>query len=300
VRERPRGLLVPLTTPFDRATGDVAPIHLRENARALLRAGASGLVAAGSTGEAALLSEEEYRQVVAWLRDVVPDDRWLVAGAGRESTRAAVAACRVAAQEGADAVLVRPPAYYSPHVSPAGLLQHFRRIADESPVPVLLYNIPKYTRLPLSDALLAQLIDHHNVWGAKDSSGDLKNFAAYRAAVPRWTLLMGSGALYYAALEMGAAGAIAAVGNFAAAATAEIGRLFAAGDRARAGSAQERVAPLHKRIVSDLGVPGIKAAMDLVGLGGGPARSPLAELTERDRRQVERLLREAELLPVAA
>ncbi len=296
VAERPRGLLVPLTTPFDPATGEVAPVHLRENARALLREGVAGLVAAGSTGEGPLLSDEEFRRVVGWLRDVVPDDRWLVAGTGRESTRATVMACRMAAEEGADAVLVRPPAYYSPSITPVGLVDHFRSVAEGSPIPVLLYNIPKYTKLPIGDALLAQLTDHPNIWGAKDSSGDLKNFAGYRAAAPEWSLLIGSGALYYAALELGGAGAIAGVGCFAAAATVEIGLLFAAGDRSRAGAAQERVAPLHRRIVSDLGVSGVKAAMDFVGLAGGPVRAPLTELSPREREQVEELLRQAELV----
>ncbi len=251
--ERPRGLLVPLTTPFDAATGDVAPIHLRENARALLRDGVAGLVAAGSTGEAPLLSDDEFRQVVGWLRDVVPDDRWLVAGTGRESTRATIAACRVAAEEGADAVLVRPPSYYSAAITSAALGKHFRRIAEESPLPVFLYNIPKYTGLPLGDALLAHLSDHENVWGAT------------------------------------------AVGCFAAGATVEIGRLFAAGDRVRAGAAQERVAPLHRRIVSERGVAGVKAAMDLVGLAGGPVRPPLIDLSERERKQVAGFLRKAQL-----
>lgn len=294
--DRPRGLLVPLTTPFDAATGDVAPVHLRDNARALLHAGVAGVVAAGSTGEAPLLSETEFRSLVGWLRDVVPDDRWLAAGTGQESTRATVTACRVAAEEGADVVLVRPPSYYSPAVTPSGLVQHFRHVADESPIPVLLYNIPKYTNLPLEDALLAQLTDHENVLGAKDSSGDLKNFAAYREAAPEWSLLVGSGALYYAALELGGVGAIAAVGCFAAAETVEIGTLFAAGDRSRAGAAQERVAPLHREIVSKLGVAGVKAAMDLVGLAGGPVRLPLTDLGARDRKRVAGLLRQAELL----
>jgi len=293
---RPHGLLVPLTTPFDRATGDVAPVDLRENARAVLAAGATGIVAAGSTGEASLLSEAEYRQVLGWLRDVVPDDAWLVAGAGRESTRATIAACDVAGEEGANAVLVRAPAYYAPVITPQGLLDHFQRVADESPVPLLLYNFPEYTHLPVTEALVSGLAGHENVWGAKDSSGDLKNFAAYRDAAPDWTLFMGPAALYYAALELGAGGAIAAAGCFAAAEIAAIGIAFDAGDRAGAGRAQERVAPLHKEIVGRRGVPGVKAAMDLVGMVGGPVRSPLTDLDTGGRDKIAKLLRKAKLL----
>jgi 4-hydroxy-2-oxoglutarate aldolase len=295
--DRPGGLVVPLTTPFDAATGDVAPIPLREHARAVLNAGAAGVVAAGSTGEASLLSEQEYRQLLGWLRDVVPEERWLIAGAGRESTRGTVAACRAAADEGADAVLVRAPSYYAPVLTPAGIAQHFRTIADASPLPVLLYNFPKYTHVPLTEALASTLEGHDNVWGIKDSSGDLKNLAAYRDAAPSWTVLVGSGALVYAALELGAAGAIAAVGCFAAQAVAAIGVAFEAGDRKAAGAAQERVAPLHQEIVSRRGVPGVKAAMDLLGLPGGPVRPPLSNLGERDRQRVAELLARAELSP---
>jgi len=123
----------------------------------------------------------------------------------------------------------------------------------------------------------------------------LKNFAAYRDAVPDWTLFMGSGALYYAALELGAAGAIAATGCFAATLTCEVGSAFAAGDSQRAGKAQERVAPLHREIVGGLGIAGVKAAIDAVGLVGGPVRPPLCDLSERDRTKVTGLLREAGL-----
>lgn len=292
---RPNGLLVPITTPFDSATGEVAPIHLREIARALLEAGAHGILAAGSTGEASLLDESEYRSVLEWLRDVVPAEKWLIAGAGRESTRATIEACRVAAAESADAVLIRSPAYYAPAMSLEALTDHFRRVADESPVPVMLYNMPKYTHVSLSDTLFASLSDHPNIWGAKDSSGDLKNLASYRDAAPDWTLLVGSGALYYAALELGAAGAIAASACFAAELTCEIGKAFQEGDRQRAGAAQERVAPLHAGIVGGLGIAGVKAAMDATGLYGGPVRAPLRDLNEKDRAKALKLLSEAGL-----
>jgi len=281
-----RGVLVPVTTPFDPVTGDLAPVPLRENARTYLAAGAAGIVAAGSTGEASLLDEAEFRQLVEWLRDVVPPERAFVVGAGRESTRAAVEACRVAAEHGADAVLVRAPAYYGSSLSPAALTDHFRRIADASPVPVLLYNIPKYTHVAIADRLLAALADHENVAGAKDSCGDLKNFAAYAQAAPRWAHFMGSGVHLYAALELGAVGGILAVGNPATALACSVWEAWTAGDRVAAGAAQERLTPLHKLVVGELGVPGVKAALDIVGRAGGPVRPPLANLGAGDRDRI--------------
>src|SRR5205823_5595131 len=131
--------------------------------------GLDGVVVAGSTGESALLDPDEQRRMVAWVRDVLPDQRWLVAGTGAESTRLAVTLTRAAAAEGADAVLVRPPGYYSAAVSPASLVDYYRAVADASPVPVLVYNIPKYTHLPVAAALLQQLASHANIVGVKDS-----------------------------------------------------------------------------------------------------------------------------------
>lgn len=284
------GVLAPIPTPFDRATGDVAPVHLRQNVARLVAAGLDGIVVAGSTGEAALLEPEEQRRIIAWVRDVLPDQRWLVVGTGAESTRQAVALTRAAAAEGADAVLVRPPAYYSTVVSPASLADYYRGVADASPVPVLVYNIPKYTRLPVAPGLLEQLAANTNIVGVKDSSGDVKNLAAYRDTVPRWSVLVGSGSLLYAGLELGCQGGVLAVACFAAALVVETFGAFRAGDRVRAGLLQERLGPLHKEIVSKFGPAGVKAAMDAAGLYGGPVRAPLAALAAGDRERVARLL----------
>ena len=285
-----------MTTPFDPTAGDVAPVPLRDNARALLQQGVAGIVAAGSTGEASLLSEKEFVQVVEWLRDVVPDDAWLIAGAGRESTRATIAACHAAADAGADGVLVRAPSYYGPVITTASLTEHFRRVADQSPIPLILYNFPRYTHVPIDVSLVAALARHENVWGAKDSSGDLKNFAAFREAAPDWSMFIGPGASYYAALELGAAGAGAAVACFATALTVRIGTAFAEGRTAESGKTQEVVAPLHKTIVGELGVPAIKAAMDMVGMVGGPPRLPIPPLDGKNAARVEQLLKEAGLV----
>jgi len=185
------GVLAPVTTPFDAATGDVAPEHLRHNVVRLLEAGLDGVVVTGSTGESALLDPDEQRRIVGWVRPVVPEGRWLVAGTGAESTRQAVALTRAAAAEGADAVLVRPPAYFANATSPATLAAYYRAVADASPVPLLVYNIPKYTHLALAAGLLEQLATHPNIRGVKDSSGDVNNLAAYRAALQDFCLKRG-------------------------------------------------------------------------------------------------------------
>src|SRR5881397_366800 len=285
-------VLAPITTPFDSATGEVAPVHLRHNVTRLVAAGLDGVVVGGSTGESALLDPDEQRRMVGWVREVLPDKRWLIAGTGGESTRQAVALTRAAATEGADAVLVRPPAYFSAAVSPASLADYYRAVADASPVPVLVYNIPKYTHLQLAAGLLRQLAAHANIVGVKDSSGDAKNLAAYRDAAPQWSVFVGSGSLLYAALELGCDGGILAVACFAAALSAQVFAAFRAGDREGAGKLQERLAPLDREVVGKLGPAGVKAAMDAVGGGlyGGPVRPPLAPVAASDRERVAKLV----------
>jgi 4-hydroxy-2-oxoglutarate aldolase len=300
---RPQGLhgvIAPIPTPFDPETGDVAPVALRHATRALLGQGLDGIAVAGSTGEGELLDADERVKLVEWLRDVVPDDKWLIAGAGAESTRATVRACREVAAAGADAALVRPPSYYGSVLAAAALAQHYVRVADASPVPVIVYNIPKYTHVMLQDSVLRAVAEHERIVAFKDSSGDLKVLAGFRAAAPRLTPLVGSGSLFYPALELGAAGGILAVACFAAEACAALYAAFRAGDRETAGACQERLTPLARDIVGAFGPAGIKAAMDLVGLPAGPVRPPLAALDARQQAKVAECLAQAGVLRVAA
>lgn len=265
-------------------------MHLRHNVTRLMSAGLDGVVVAGSTGESALLDPDEQRRMVAWVREVLPDRRWLVAGTGAESTRQAIGLTCAAAAEGADAVLVRPPGYFASAVSPMSLADYYRAVADASPVPVLVYNIPKYTHVAVAPGLLEQLASHRNIVGVKDSSGDAKHLAAYRDAAREWSVFVGSGSLLYQALELGCDGGILAVACFAASLAAQVYAAFRAGDRAGAGALQERLGPLDKEVVGRLGPAGVKAAMDATGLYGGPVRPPLAPVAQADRERIAKLV----------
>jgi 4-hydroxy-2-oxoglutarate aldolase len=285
------GIFAPIPTPFDPATGDIAPAQLRQNIPRLLGDGLDGIVIAGSTGEAPLLDRDEQRQLVGWARGVMPDGARLIVGTGAESTRQTIALTTSAAAEGADAVLVRPPGYFAAAHTVAGLVAHFRAVADASPVPVLIYNIPKYTHLPLDPTLLEQLGGHERIVGVKDSSGDLKNLSAYRKAMPSWTVLVGSASLLLAALELGCQGGIVGVACFAGRLCTSLVASFQNGDRTAAKGMQDRLTPLDKEIVGKLGPAGVKAAMDAVGLYGGPVRPPLAAVPAADRERVTALVR---------
>ncbi len=287
----PLGVFAAIPTPFDATTGDLAPAQLLQNVARLCADGVHGIVVSGTTGEAALLDPDEQRQLVAVAGEATTNATWLIVGTGGESTRQTIALTKAAAAEGADAVLVRAPSYFSAQTTTASLVAHFHAVADASPVPVLIYNIPKYTRLALDPAMLQQLADHEQIVGVKDSSGDLSNLAAYREAVPRWTVLAGSASLLFAGLELGCQGGVVGVACYAPSLCVQLLRDFEQGDRAAAGRLQERITPLDKEIVGKFGPAGVKAAMDAVGLYGGPVRPPLAPLSAADRERVSALVR---------
>ena len=291
-----RGLLLPVTTTFDPVTGDVAPVPFRENLRRWVTAGADGFVLFGSTGEGPLLDEDEKRALVGYARGVAPD-KVLVAGTGAESTRQVIRLSHAVADAGADYVIVQPPSYYGETLPPEALRDHFQAIADASPLPVILYNMPKYTHVAMEAGLVRELVRHENVVGIKDSSGDQKRLAEYTEACSgQCAVFVGSGTLLFAALEMGAAGGILGVGLLATEICARILQLHAADKKPEAGRLQERIAPVHREVVARQGVPGVKAALDLLGFMGGAPRSPLKAPRERDREIVASTLREAGLI----
>jgi 4-hydroxy-2-oxoglutarate aldolase len=291
------GLLVPVTTPFDPVTGDIAPVSFRDNLRRWLETPVHGFVLFGSTGEGALLDEDEMVRLADYARDVVPPMRPLVAGAGGESTRSIIRLARRFADAGADAILVHPPAYFGITLSPADLRDHYLAVAEGSPVPVVVYHMPRFTHVTLEAGLMAELSRHPNIAGIKDSSGDLKRFAEYTEACEKeCRLFVGNGALLYAALELGAVGGILALGLLAPERYAKLIDHFKAGRLPEAGRLQERLAPAHKQIVAAFGARGVKAGLDLLGWHGGPPRSPLRPLGPRDRATVARVMQEARLI----
>jgi 4-hydroxy-2-oxoglutarate aldolase len=297
IRDRLHGIFPPVTTNFDDVTGEIAPIRLRENLRRWVEQPIDGIVLFGSTGEGVLLDEDEKVRLTAMSREVVPAGFPLIVGASAESTRATARLATRLAAEGADVMLVHPPAYFGPYLPVSALLDYYRAVADASPVPVLLYHIPKYTKVTLEAGFVAELMRHPNVAGLKDSSGDIKRFADFTTACDaNCRLFVGNGALLYTALELGAAGGILAVADFAPALCAELVREFRAGNTQQAGRIQSRLTPLHKEIVAAFGAVGVKAALDLLGWAGGVPRAPLRALSDKERGQVARVMQEAGVL----
>jgi 4-hydroxy-2-oxoglutarate aldolase len=172
------GIFLPVTTPFDPATGDPDLGAFADNIHAWCAHPIAGVVVGGSTGEQALLDEDELLALVARAARSRSDGMALIAGTGAESTRATIRLCELAAREGADAVLVKPPAYYRGRMSPEAIRTYFLAVADASPVPVILYHVPKFVPVEIVPELAGDLVQHDNVAGIKDSSADIHNLGA--------------------------------------------------------------------------------------------------------------------------
>ena len=292
-----RGVFAPATTPFDPVTGDADVISLRANVRQWLQAPLRGVVLFGSTGEGVLMDEDEKARLTAATRDLMDADRLLLCGTGAESTRATIRATGAVAAAGADGVLVQPPAYYRPAMTPEALRDHYLAVADASPVPVILYQVPpRFSTVELPAGLVGELAKHPNIVGIKDSHGDLKALAALVDAFGKnGQVLVGSGAVLFGALEVGAVGGILAIALLAPRECAELCRAYAEGRLADAGRIQERLSPLHRAIVGELGISGMKAALDALGMHGGPTRPPLKPLRPKDLPKVRDALAAAGL-----
>ena len=172
------GIFAAVTTPFLPRIEKINYRKIEANMARYSRSLLSGILLLGSTGEAILLDDEESIDVLRVGADATGPDKVLIAGVGRESVRATVALAEAAARFQYDVVLVRPPSYYAGQMSPAAVLNYFRSVADHSPLPVLLYNIPKCVPYSIPVEVVAELAQHPNIIGIKDSSGSVERIQA--------------------------------------------------------------------------------------------------------------------------
>src|SRR5215469_3956005 len=166
------GVFAAIPTPFysdERIYLKKLEANVGRYSRSLL----AGMVVLGSTGEAVALTDAESRDVLRTVAQSAAADKVLIAGVGRESVKATVDMAEFAAEQQFDAVLVRTPTYYSPQMTRAAVLHHFRSVADRSPLPVLLYHIPKFVPYDFPVEVVAELAQHPNIIGIKDSSGNV-------------------------------------------------------------------------------------------------------------------------------
>ena len=290
------GVHTPIVTPF---SGDESIDFeaMKHNLGRWKRTDLDGVLVLGSNGEFPYLLREEKTRLVGFVRKHWPLGRSLLAGTGCQTTEETSALTAEAAAEGADAVLVLPPHYYRGLMTEEALYAHYAAVADSSPVPVLIYNMPANTGINLSSSLVSRLAAHGNIVGIKDSSGNIVQIAEIvRGAIERgggegFAVLAGSASFLLPSLSVGAKGAVAALGNIL---PDECCRLYSLALDERWNEARElqlRLLEINATVTSGLGVPALKAAMDLLGYRGGCVRRPLQPLAAGQIEHVRDVLR---------
>ncbi len=290
-----KGLYIPVTTPFvdDKVATDKLLFNLMKWDALEL----SGYVLFGSSGEAPYLSRDERIALLKAARGSISDGKSLIAGTGYETTAETIAFTRLAADLGADAALVLTPNYYKAQMTDDVLVRHYEGIADRSPIPVIIYNVPVFTGVDMSVATIKRLAAHDRIIGIKDSTPNFAKLAELaQLSRNKFSLLIGNAANYLSGLMVGAAGAILAVGNIAAKECLEIYRATEDRSFEKARNIYLRILPLATKLIGPLGVPAIKAAMDRLGLYGGLPRAPLLPADAKLIVEIEERLRAAELV----
>jgi 4-hydroxy-2-oxoglutarate aldolase len=274
------GVFSPIPTPFD-DRDRVDTVRLKAALGKWVKKPLDGFVILGSNGEAALMDDFECDQAIVAARDAVPHDKVFIVGTGRESTGAAIKASKRAAEHGADYVLVRTPGFFKSQMTNDVFVRHYTAVADASPVPVLLYNFTAVTGVNLQPAAVARLAEHPNIAGMKESGGDVAQVADLVSMTPDdFIVLAGAAGTLYPMMCVGAAGGILALANALPVPCAHLFELTKAGRHQEAIRLQRELVPVARLLGAQHGVPGLKAALNLLGYDVGAPRPPLLPLPE--------------------
>jgi len=283
-----QGIFPPIATPFD-AEGNLYKSKVKHNVEKWNHTALAGYVVCGSTGESVYLTTEEKIQLWEWVAEYASPDKLLLAGTGMESVRETVALTRRAATIGYKAAMVRTPHYYK-NLLNRGDAQalYFRTVADQSPVPIMIYNWPQATGIDIPAGTVAALSEHPNIVAVKESSGNIeKVMQMIRTVKPGFQVLVGSAPTLAPSLAVGAAGAVLAFANAAPYAAIAVWEAHRAREFDAAMDWQRRMSNLAVLVTTKYGIPGLKHAMDLAGYYGGPPRSPLVPPAPEARLEIE-------------
>jgi 4-hydroxy-2-oxoglutarate aldolase len=295
-----KGTFPALTTPFAQDSS-VSLEDLKHNVQRYNKTEFAGYVALGSTGESVLLQRKEMDAILGAVKETAAPGKKLIAGTGAESTAETIERTKRAAALGYDAALVKTPHYYKPAYKPEVLIAHYRRVADDSPIPILLYSVPAFTGLALEAAETVALAEHPNIIGIKESSGNIQRIAEMIAgAPPRFQILVGSASTVYPCLAIGAHGSVLALASALPEKCTALYQLFRHGQLAAALDLQNVLLCASKLIVSEMGIAGIKYVMDQRGYRGGIPRLPLQPLSTDQKSRLTTFLATLEQPAMAA
>lgn len=286
-----KGIFAALTTPFEEGTPSFQ--MFRDNIKKYNAYEVTGYLVLGSSGESVYLSDDESEKLVQTAKESASPDKIIIVGTARESTQLTIQFTNRMDENGADVALIRTPGYFKSKMSREALKTHYLSIADQSRLPVILYNIPQYTGVTLAPDLVTELSRHPNIAGIKDSSGTLTLLTeALPDLAPDFSFLLGAGGILLPGLYLGASGGILTLADVVPGLCVRLYNLFKEGKIEDAQKLQLKLVPLNQAVTQTYGVPGAKYAMDLIGYHGGLPRSPLLPLNEKEKTEIKNLIKE--------
>ena len=290
-----KGIMPPIATPF--VNDEVALDKLAENFSRWNKTGLSGYVVMGSNGESVYLTREEKLKLVETVKKNISGEKLLIAGTGSDSIKETISLTNDAADCGADYALILTPSFYKSEMKPAAYIKYFSAVADQIKIPVIIYNVPKFTGVDIEAETVAKLSEHKNIVGIKNSSENIRQTTEMIAQTPKdFVTIIGTASVLYPGIVAGAVGGILALANIAPNECVQIQKLVEEGKHPEALELQKRMLPVNKAITAKYGVAGLKAAMDMLGYFGGEPRAPLSVLNDADKQLLKQILVNAGLL----
>jgi 4-hydroxy-2-oxoglutarate aldolase len=288
------GVMPPMISPFT-AEGALDEAAFAANIERWNGDALSGYLVNGSNSETAYLSEQEKLQLLRLTLKHAKHGRPVIAGTGLEALAETVRFTNACAAEGAAYALVLTPCYYHSSMNSAALTDFFTRLAEASAIPILIYNVPKFTHVNIKADAVRALAAHPNIVGMKDSTGDVPQLASFLSATAGqdFEVLVGTVSAWFPALTLGIEAGIHAAANCAPNACAAVQKAFLAGDNERARAIYQALLPLNTAVTATYGIAGLKYAASLLGYQGGAVRCPLQPLNETQQEEVRRIVETA-------
>ncbi|MDY7028035.1 MAG: dihydrodipicolinate synthase family protein [Spirochaetota bacterium] len=290
------GVFVSLVTPF--VQEKISFELLEENVTKQNKTSVKGYLVLGGNGEYMSLSEDEQLKILSRVSKL-KEDKKLICGVACESTHLTIERAKLIADYGVDLLRILPPHYFASRMTDEVLIRFYEEVADNSPVPFILYNVPKLTNgVGLSPEGVKRLAGHPRIIGIKDSSAEgIYGFLAATKNVHSFAVLAGSANIFLPALVSGAVGGDMSLANYLPDACCTLQKYYEEGRMAEARDLHLSLFKINKLVSGQFGVPGVKAAMDLTGYRGGEPRRPFTPLEKSDTMMIKSLLEMEGLLP---
>lgn len=288
-----KGVIPPMITPF-KENGDPDYSAFTSNIEKWNNDKMAGYLVLGSNSETVYLNEEEKIEFIKLTVEHAKKGRHVMAGTGAESLRETIRFTNIAAKLGAHSALVLTPYYYGSQMTTEALIKYFTALADNSDIPVLIYNVPKFTHVNIKADAVAALSKHPNIIGMKDSLGDVPQLATFKRVVPEdFNLMVGTASAWYPALALGITAGIMALANCNPNECAIVQEEFEKGNWEKARSIYQAVFPINSAVTATYGIAGLKHACDVLGYKGGFVRSPMLELALSDKEKIEDIIKKS-------